>query len=348
MSHITSLDRMMTTLQLKEPDRVPFLCNPSMHAARALGVSLKDYFTSPEHVVSGQLLIRKHLETDAYFSFHYGAVEYEAFGGDVIFREDGPPNSSRPVISNQDQITDVQIPDIENTPCLEQVLETTQRIRKESPGDAPILGISISPISLPVMLMGFEAYLQLMLGDPDRFADLMKITTSFCIKWSQAQVKAGANAIVYFDPVSSPTIIPPALYKETGYQIAKEVIAKVRAPVITAFASGACLPILDLVTETGTIGVIVSEKEDLAEIKNRCQGKITVLGNLSDIAMHRWSIDEARRTVKEAVRKGAPGGGYIMIDSHSEIPLQVPCEVLKTIRDTVHTYGRYPIAIDDT
>ena len=83
--------------------------------------------------------------------------------------------------------------------------------------------------------------------------------------------------------------------------------------------------------------------EDLTRIKAACRGKLTVLGNLNGIEMRRWTPAQAEAEVKTALAKGGPGGGYILADSHGEIPWQVPDAVLLAISEAVHTWGHYPL-----
>ena len=91
------------------------------------------------------------------------------------------------------------------------VCEYTLRGLKQRVGDSvPIIGVAISPFSLPVMQMGFDRYIELIYEQPGRFERLMQANIEFCVNWSNAQLAAGATAICYFDPVSSTTSIPRA------------------------------------------------------------------------------------------------------------------------------------------
>jgi uroporphyrinogen decarboxylase len=209
--------------------------------------------------------------------------------------------------------------------------------------EVPIIGVVMSPFSLPVMQLGFENYLSLMHERLDLFARLMKINEEFCVEWANAQLAAGATAICYFDPVSSPTIVPPTMFMKTGFPIAKRTISRFNGPAAIHMASGACLPILDRITELGMAAVAVSSTEDLAEIKASASGKVTVLGNLNGIEMRRWTSSEAEAAVKQAISKAGPSGGFILSDNHGEIPWQVPDEVLSAISESVHRWGRYPL-----
>jgi uroporphyrinogen decarboxylase len=341
---MTSMDRVLTTLSFKEPDRVPFFLLLTLHGAKELDLSIQDYFSKAENVAKGQLQMREKYGHDCLYPFFYAPIEVEAFGAEVIFLDDGPPNSGIPLIQNPEEILTLTPPDIPNCKCLLKVLEAISMIKEKVKDEAPIIGVAMSPFSLPVMQMGFDRYIEIMYERPDLFSRLMEINRNFCISWSNAQLKAGATAICYFDPVSSSGITPPELYLKTGFQVAKETLSQIQGPTATHFASERCLPIIKDVARTGTAIVGVSAIEDLALLKTACiESNLTVLGNLNGIEMRRWTSDQAERIVKKAIAQAGPGGGFILSDNHGEIPWQVPDEVLLAIAETVRRWGRYPL-----
>lgn len=339
----TSLQRVLTTLGHAEPDRVPFFLLASLHGARELGISIQNYFSRAENIVEGQLRLRTKYRHDCLYGFFYAPVEVEAWGGEIIFAENGPPNSGRPFLRKPDDIHTLAPPVIEDAECLVRVLRAIQGLNEGSKGEVPVIGVVMSPFSLPVMQMGFDAYLELIYEQPILFERLMKVNEAFCVDWANAQLKAGATAVCMFDPVSSVTIVPPDLYRKTGFQAARRTISRIQGPVATHFASGRGLPILDDLVQTGTVMAGISAEEDLAQIKAACRGKLTVLGNLNGIAMRHWTPGETEAKVKEAIAKAGPGGGFILGDNHGEIPWQVPDEVLMAVSEAVHRWGRYPL-----
>jgi uroporphyrinogen decarboxylase len=340
---MTSLQRVLTTLGHKEPDRVPLFLLVTMHGARELGLSIREYFSKAEYVVEGQLRMRAKYCHDCLYSFFYAPIEVEAWGGEVIFFDDGPANSSQPFIRSPEEIKDLKAPKIGDTACLFKVLNATEMLKAEIADAAPIIGVVMSPFSLPVMQMGFGAYIDLMYEQPELFERLMKVNEEFCVDWANAQLEAGATAICYFDPVSSTSITPRDLYLKTGFKIAQRTLARIKGPIAIHLASGRCLPIVDDIAQTGTAVIGTSIQEDLATVKAACEGKLTVLGNLNGIEMRRWTPEQAEEVVKEAIAKAGRGGGYILSDNHGEIPWQVPEEVLLAISEAVHKWGRYPL-----
>ena len=81
---MTSMERVLTTLSHKEPDRVPLFLLLTMHGAKELGISIKDYFSKGEYVTEGQIRLQKKYDNDCYYPFFYAPLEIEAFGGELF------------------------------------------------------------------------------------------------------------------------------------------------------------------------------------------------------------------------------------------------------------------------
>lgn len=340
---MNSMQRTLTALGQKEPDQVPLFLLTTLHGAKELKLSIEDYFSSAEHVVQGQMQLLKKYRSDCLYPFFYASIETEAWGGTTLFLPDGPPLCGAPVIGRAQDIDRLQVPDVPSCKPLARVLATIRSLKQQVGDTVPIVGVAISPFSLPVMQMGFHAYLELIHEDPVRFEKLMQANEAFTVAWANAQLEAGATAICYFDPVSSSTIVPRALYQRTGMPVAQRTIAQIKGPTATHLASGRGLGLVEDILSTGTAVIGVSAQEDLAQWKQAAQGRINLLGNLNGVEMRRWTPEQAQDQVKAAIAKAARGGGFILGDNHGEIPWQVSEEVLLAIGDAVQRWGRYPL-----
>jgi uroporphyrinogen decarboxylase len=339
----TSLSRVLTTLGHREPDRVPLFLLLTMHGAKELGLPIGRYFSDAASVAAGQIRLLEKFGHDCLYPFFYAAIETEAFGGDVQYVEDGPPNAGRPLISHADDIFRLELPAIGDAACLRKVLDCEQVLKAYAGDRVPIIGVVMAPFSLPVMQMGFERYLELMYERRDAFDRLMQINEQFTVDWANAQLAAGATAICYFDPVSSPTVVPPDLYRELGQPVAARTIAQIKGPTATHFASGRARGIIPDVAATGTAVLGASCIEDLGALKAACRGRLTVLGNLNAVEMRHWSASQTDAVVKAAIAAAGPGGGFILSDAHGEIPWQVPDDVLHAVVESTRTWGQYPL-----
>lgn len=341
--NMSSQMRIQIAFNHREPDRVPFLLPAVMHGAKELGLPIRDYFSKASHVIEGQCRLREKIGHDAVVGFLYAALELEAWGGETIFIEDGPPNAGQPIINQPEDILKLQPPRVKDSPRLQEVLEVIRGLKERVGNDVPVLAGVISPFSLPVMQMGFDHYLDLIHERSNLFNRLMQINEEFCVEWANAQLEAGAGMISYADPVSSVTIIPRELFLKTGFQIAKRTISRIKGGVAMNFASGRNLPIIDDVVQTGSLAVSAGFLEDLPDLKSACKNRIVLMGNLNPVEMRHWNQKETEDIVKKAIAEAGPGGGFILTDLHGEIPWQVPDEVLFNIAEAVKKWGRYPL-----
>ncbi|MFH0975808.1 MAG: uroporphyrinogen decarboxylase family protein [Spirochaetota bacterium] len=342
-AEMTSLQRVLTTLGHHEPGRVPLFLLTTMHGARELGITIKEYFSSADNVVEGQLRLLAKYKSDCIYSFFHASLEAEAWNGETIFSEDGPPNAGAPVIGRVDDIMRLEAPHVLDCKGLRMVLDATGKLKKHAGAETPILGVVMSPFSLPVMQLGFDRYIDIIYERPDLLERLLQINEEFCVEWANSQFDAGAAAICYFDPVTSTSIVPIDISRKYGFPSAARTISRFKGPAAIHFASGRCLPILDDVTRTGSLAVGVSSEENLKDIKAACLGRIAIVGNLNAIEMRHWSQSQVENAVKDAIAKAAPGGGFILSDNHGEIPWQVGDDVLLAVSKAVQRWGQYPL-----
>lgn len=344
MPYITPMQRFLLSIENKEPDKVPLFLFLTTHGARELGLPIREYFSKAEYVAEGQIRMQKRYRHDCFYAFFYAAIEIEAWGGSpTIFRNDGPPNSGGPFIKNKEDIEKLKPPLVLQSPPLNKVLETIRILKSEAGENIPVIGVVMSPFSVPVMQMGFSNYIKLIYEQPVLFEKLMKINEELCVRYANAQLQSGLSAIIYFDPVSSPAIIPRSIYKDTGFQVACRTISRINGVTITHFASAPCKSILDLVSMTGTKGIGAGSEEDLGDLKEAVNKRMALIGNLNCIPLHHMTAEDIENRVKEALSKAGMDGGFILADSHGEIPWQVKEETLSFIASVADRWGRYPM-----
>lgn len=340
---MNSLTRVLTALGHQEPDRVPLFLLLSLYGAKELKLTVKDYFSSVDNVVHAQLAMQKKYNNDCLYTFFYAALEVEAWGAEVVFVDDGPPNSGEPMLQSYQQITNMSIPVIDESLSLRRVLEVTSRLKQEVKDSVPIIGVVMSPFSLPVMQLGFEKYIEMLYFNKDSFTKLMKINEEFCVAWANAQIKAGATAICYFNPLASPTIIERNTYFATGYSVDQRTLARINGPTAMHLASGRTLPVLEDIVAMGSAVLGFSGLDSLEHIKKASQNKICLLGNMNAMDMVNWDCQIAEKQVKEIIAATGVGGGLILSDNHGEIPWQVSEDVLLAIGEAVRKWGSYPL-----
>lgn len=339
MNNMSSMERVLTTLSGKEPDRVPLFFLFTSYGAKEFGMDPKDYFEDIELIVKAQFLMQQKYRTDCITGFLYASIEYEAFGGSTKFIDDGPPNAGEPIIHSVEDINNLQVPIISQCEGLKRVLSITKKLKWEAGNQTPIIGVVIAPGSMPIMQMGFEQYIKLLYEDKESVKKLLKINQEFAVEWANEQLEAGATAICYFNPIASAEMLQKEVYKTCCFEIDKETIEQINGPTATHLASAKALPTLDLIEETGTEIVAINANESIAKVKE--SSGLTVLGNLSGINMCHFELEEVEREIKRICEDGMKGGRFILSDNHGEIPWQVPAEVLLACATSIDKWGKY-------
>jgi len=134
---MNSFERVMTTLGHKEPDRVPVFLFLTLHGAKELKLPLKEYFSTAENVVEGQLKLLGKYNHDCLYPFFYASKEVEAFGGTTIFFEDGPPNAGSPVIKKLEDIDQLTCPNPWESEALKEPLNAIKLLAKAKKAKFP-------------------------------------------------------------------------------------------------------------------------------------------------------------------------------------------------------------------
>ncbi|MDF2885609.1 MAG: mtbA [Clostridiaceae bacterium] len=339
----TSMERVLTAMSMQEPDKVPLFIMCTHYCAKFLDMSIKNYFSKPENVVKGQMMLREKFKNDCLNPFYSVAHEYAAFGSEVVFKEDGPPNAGEPIIKKFDDILKLQPPEVKKSKILMNCLETISMLKREVGTTVPICGGVMSPFSLPILQMGFNKYIELIYEKPELLEHLIKINEKFCTEWANMQLMAGASFITITDSMAVSSILPKSIYLKTGFPSAKRTIPTIKSDVAIATSSESSVSILEEILEAGIKAILVSHNDDLAEVKKKVGKRATLLGNLNGIKMCKWNRSEAEFNVKEAIRKAGANGGFILCDSLGEIPYQVNEDILYEISESVNKWGRYPL-----
>ena len=116
---------------------------------------------------------------------------------------------------------------------------------------------------------------------------------------------------------------------------------------IIKHTDGNIWPILNDLMEAGFDGLhpIQPQCLDIKEVKDHLKGKACILGNIDCTYLLPFgSKEEVVETVKDTIRRAAPGGGYILSSSNSVHP---GCKGKNVVAmfETARKYGTYPLKV---
>jgi uroporphyrinogen decarboxylase len=332
MNEMTSLERVLATMTHKQPDRVPVFPILLLQGAAELGMGLEQYFSRGTNWAEGQLKLRDKYGHDCVVGVPHIVQDITAFGAKVMYWEKGSPSPGGMVIHSWDDVRKLTVPDPYATPELVETLKAIELLAKEVKGEVPIIGAVIAPFSLPSMLMGTELWMDLLLFEEDVVRNevmghMLEIALEFSANWANAQLAAGADVIVLADGMSSAAVLTRQQFIDFALPTVKAIVPRIKGSVVHE-GVGHLHPMLDLLVDTGILGVILSHLDDLALCKKIVGDKLALIGNLNNIEMLRWSPEQMTQKSRDALAAVSGCSGFVLSAQGPEIPLGVSDEVI--------------------
>ncbi|RMG88636.1 MAG: uroporphyrinogen decarboxylase [Candidatus Dadabacteria bacterium] len=221
------------------------------------------------------------------------------------------------------------------------VLEAVRLIRRELDGRVPLIGFSGAPFTLAAYMVegkgsrNFENLKAMMYAAPEVYRALMDKVTDTVIRYLNAQIAAGAQAVQVFDTWGG--ILSPADYAEYVLPYSKRVIAGLdRSVPVIHFVKG-CGLLLDHIRTAGGDVLGIDWHIDLADAIAKVGGEFAVQGNLDPtVLLGPREFVQAR--AREIVEKGKAAKGHVFNLGHGILPM-VPVDNVKALVEAVHEAG---------
>jgi len=343
---MTGMERLQAVMTGQHPDRVPVLCNLLDQGARELGLDMKEYYSRGENVAEGQLRMREKFGYDGVMGMFYVGMEAELFGcRNIVYAEDGPPNVGHLVIQKPADIESLDVPvDFSELPRFRELTSCIRTLKGRVGGQYPIIGVVTASFSLPALLMGISAWMELFLcGDPVVRSMLLEKCSLFCQRQIHALREAGADLIVYTNSVATANFITIQQFKALALPTILSDLQPVGTDDIIYFNGGGRInPHLTILLEqTGLRAFYINPFDDISEAKAALRDRAVLVDSINDIRLNRYADEDIHREVKRNMEAGKPGGGFIF--STLMMPCAIPEKNIRVMLDAAYRYGRFDV-----
>jgi len=263
-----------------------------------------------------------------------------AMGLGLYFEAGEGPRFERPVRSPSD-IKNLRRPDVEKD--LGYVFEAVRTIRRELNGSVPLIGFAGSPWTVATYMVegrssrDFATIKRLATENPAALSSLLDIVAQTTIDYLNAQVAAGAQAIMLFDTWGA--ALEADDYRRFSLASMQKIVDGLtresdgrKVPIIL-FTKGAG-PLLSIMADTGCDALGVDWTTDLATAREYVADKVALQGNL-DPATLRESPAKIRQGVADVLESYGTGPGHVFNLGHGITP-DIDPEHLGVLVDAVH------------
>lgn len=340
---MTPLEILVAALTGQAAPRIPVFCNFLDYGPRELNMSPKEYFSRGEYMAQGQLKLLQRYGHDNAWCMSYVGIEAEILGcQEILFPKKGAPNVKDFVIKSWDDIEKLTIPeDISVHPHWQTTADCLSLLSQEIGSTNPICAYVSSSNTLPILLMGMEKWMELVLmGPKDLREELMRKCSDFCQQQVKAFRQAGAHVILYATSFGSPYFIPKKMIVDWAMPWMQQDLQGDASGIVYYCGGAPMNAVVDTVMrEVGIGAYYISPLDDLTEAKKIIHTHGLTCAAIDDIKMIHWTVEQTRAEVKRLIEIGKPGGHFLL--GSSLMPLELPEANILAMIEAAFEYGRY-------
>ena len=344
MTAMSSRERIETTLEHREPDRVPLIFCSREFSIHYAGLKFADIWPDGGKYVDAQVKVVGDFHLDAAWDIWCTPAVDEAMGGLMDLPEDDPPQFPYPFIKEKGDIrklkTDLEPEKDGRMPFL---LSIVKSLKEKLGPDIPVIAWASPPFRTACMLRGMEQLYRDMVKDPDFVKELLETVIGPCTQYARALVDAGADIICTSNPVANYDCIKKSHYKTFSSPYTKKMFSDIKAHgnvKILYHTCGNWDDRFDLVIDTGA-DILHVDRVDLVSFKEKWGPKITIMGNVRSVDTLLFGTPErVASEASECIDKAAKGGGFIL-SADCAVPRDVPSENLEAMVNAGLSKGVY-------
>jgi uroporphyrinogen decarboxylase len=313
---------------------------PEYRATRAKAGSFLNLCMNPELACEVTLQPLERYRLDAAILFSDILTIPHAMNVGLTFEAGEGPKIAHPVRAPAD-IDPLPIPDPEGE--LRYVMDAVRLIRRELRGRVPLIGFAGSPWTVGTYMVEgggsktFQHIKGMLYGAPLELHRLLDVVTRATLAYLNAQVAAGAQAVMIFDTWGG--ALTPADYREFSLAYLQRIVEGLtresdgrRVPVIL-FTKGGGQWLADMAA-TGCDALGVDWTTDLADARRAVQDRVGLQGNLDPSVLYAPPA-EIRRQVARVLESFGQGHGHVFNLGHGIHP-DVPPEHALAMVEAVH------------
>lgn len=268
----------------------------------------------------------------------------DAMGLGLQFAQGEGPKIERP-LRDERSVMALRAPD--PTVSLRYVTDAVRQIRAGLQGRVPLIGFAGSPYTLACYMIeggGSDDYRHIkamLYGRPDLLHRILDITTTAVIDYLNAQIEAGAQAVMVFDSWGGG--LSHAAYHEFSLPYLARIAAGLtrtadgRTVPRIAFTKGGGLW-LESMAGAGFDALGLDWTVDIGEARRRVGDKVALQGNMDPMALF-GTPDSIRQEAQRILASYGHGSGHVFNLGHGVSQYTNPEHVLALV-ESVHSLSR--------
>ena len=340
---MNSLQRVLAVLQGQPVDRPAFTLLLSLYGARLTGAPLREHYADPEVYAEGQLAVREAFGPDLLFAPFALTLLAEAFGGTLRHHESQPPTLAQPGFGNASEALAALTIEPDGHPSLRYLLDSVNILAKRLNGETVLVGVTLSPVDLPVMLLGVENWMGSLLFDAAAAQALLERSAAFCEAFGNRMLSAGATVLAFTANFANPGMMPRQTIETTLLPVLSAWASRIQGPLVLHHGGFQLAPHLDLLKGLPHVtGYVLDARDHQAEGRRRLGETPLLLGGLDGPSLDRFPPETLDQHCREILRARQADPRFILASGSADIPLATPLETLRAVGSAVAMMAEAP------
>lgn len=332
-------ERVFATLTGAPVDRRAFSPVMSLYGAKLTGCPLGQHYSDAALYARGQAAVMETFHPDILFAPFALVLEGEAFGSQAGFFDHQPPNLLAPAAASAEDVSRLPTPDVDSHPRLLYVREALRRVVAAHGGDVAVAAVVLSPIDLPLMIMGMENWLHTVLCDKDGARRVLDVTRSFFCRWAGALLADGADFLALPAAFLNPAVVTRQMVETFGLPALRDAFADVKGDIVLHHGGAPWLAFMDLyVGLPRVVGYVVDHRDSLSEARHKVGGDAALLGGLDGPNIGKESPEALEARCLALLADRHDDARYILTNSGPDIALDTPQDNIHAIRRAIATF----------
>ena len=345
-SRLTNIERFMTAIRHKEPDRVPCYSMAFGACRRLVGVSYPDFALKPQSAADSLLAGFEFIGGEVIVPMLDLSLEAADFGQKMVYPANSTPHPdySDPLIKDVDDYRKLKRIDLRTAPRMQAMLELLRILVKKLGLRGAVSGFVFGPLGVLNMMRGTEYLFRDCVLHTSEVMAALDTITEVLMDYVEAQCDTGVLALTIDTLFASWNGLSKELWEKIEGPFARELANAVhrRGCVVVVHNCGDGVyfdsQIRFMEPTIMSFAQLPDDCSNRKELARRYGQQVTLMGYISTALLTHGTPYEVMQECRMQIEDLAPGGGYILAPG-CEFPPDAPLENALAIVKAAQLYG---------
>ncbi|MBU0992849.1 MAG: uroporphyrinogen decarboxylase family protein [Proteobacteria bacterium] len=346
ISHLSNLERLITTLCHKEPDHVPsssFVMSAARHLVNA---SFPEFALKPAITADILYTVFEQIGGELIIPLIDLSVEAADFGQKIIYPENSTPfpDYSEPLIKDVSDYRKIKRIDFRNAIRMQSIVEVCRILVKKVGLRGIVTGWCFCPLEILNMMRGAKNFFRDCINYPQEVKAGCEIVTDVLMEFVDAQLDVGVPVISFDTLFASWNGVRKSLWEELEGTFVNDLsnLVHKRGALVAIHNCGNGIYFDSLIRfmapEIISYAHLPDDCSNNKELKNRYGDQVVLMGNLDTAFLSYMTPMEIMDECKKLINDLADGGGFILAPG-CEYPPNLPLDNARAIIKAAQLHG---------